>query len=297
VAISYRYHVGSFVVIFLALLLGILIGIGLTARPEEFDQKIADLKQEYADTVKAVKDRQEQVESLQGELRQSDLLTKEAVPAVTYSRLSRKRIAIILDHEFGRDPLPGNLRALLQQAGATLTSTTTVTRDFVTLPTSVRDRVAKRLLLYPPPGVHFRSLIAQSLARALARGKDPVINDLAASGLVRSSADSSYRVPVDAVLLVGGLGSPSDAAVERIDVPLIEEFTKLGVRVVGCEASTARVSCIPLYEAKAISTVDNADAPAGRLAVVLTLAGADGHFGEKETANRFLPPIPPAGGH
>lgn len=291
-AISYRYHVGSFVVILLALLLGILIGIGLTARPEEFDQRIADLKRQYADTVKAVEAREQEVESLHGELRQSELLAKEAVSALTHNRLSGKRVAIILDHEFGRDPLAGNLRALLQQAGATLTSTTTVTRSFVTLPVTVKEKVAKRLLLYPPPGVHFRSLIAQSLARDLARGRDPLINDLVAGGLLRSSADSSYRAPVDAVLLVGGLEAPSDAAVERIDVPLIEEFTKLGVRVVGCEASTAPVSCMPLYHAKVIPTVDNADSTAGRLAVVLALAGADGHFGVKGTADRFLPPIP-----
>jgi cell division protein FtsB len=296
VAISYRYHIGSFAVILLALLLGILIGIGLTARPEEFDQKIADLKRQYEDTVKAVTARQQEVESLQEELRQSELLTKEAVSAITYNRLSGKTIAIVLDHEFGHDPLPGNLRALLQQAGATLTSTTTVTRDFVTLPTSVRDRVAKRLLLYPPPGVHFRSLIAQALARELARGRDPLINDLVAGGLLRSGVDANYRTRVDAVLLVGGLQAASDAAVERVDVPLIEELTKSGVRVVGCEAHTAPVSCMPLYKAKAISTVDNADTPAGRLAVVLALAGAEGHFGAKETADRFLPPIPPAGG-
>jgi hypothetical protein len=291
VAISYRYHVGSFVVILLALLLGILIGIGLTARPEEFDQKIADLRQEYANTVRA---RQQDLETLQGELRQSELLNREAVAALVQNRLSGKRIAIVLDHEFGHDPLPGNLRALLQQSGATVTSTTTVTHEFVTLPTEVRERVAKQLLLYPPPGVHFRSLIAQSLAHDLAGRKDALTRKLLSEGLLRASADSNYRTSVDAVLVVGGLQAASDAAVERIDVPLIEELTRLGVRVVGCEAHTAAVSCIPLYEAKATATVDNADTSAGRLAVVLALAGAQGHFGVKETADRFLPPIPPA---
>jgi len=292
-AISYRYHVSSFVVILLALLLGILMGIGLTARPEEFDQKVADLKREYASTVAA---RQDELKATQEKLRQSELLNREAVSALVEGRLSGRKIAIILDHEFGHDSLPSNLRALLQEAGASLTSTTTLTRDFVTLPTAVRERVAKRLLLYPPPGVYFRSLLARSLARELAGGRDALINELVASGLLRSSADSDYRVRVDAVLLVGGLKAASDAAVERIDIPLIEELTKLGVRVVGCEGHAAPVSCVPLYRAKAIPTVDNADTPAGRLAVALALAGADGHFGVKETANRLLPPIPPAGG-
>jgi hypothetical protein len=38
--------------------------------------------------------------------------------------------------------------------------------------------------------------------------------------------------------------------------------------------------------------VDHADTPAGRLAIVLALTGADGNYGLKETADSFLPPIP-----
>jgi len=73
---------------------------------------------------------------------------------------------------------------------------------------------------------------------------------------------------------------------------MIEELTGLGVRVVGCEPRDAAISCIPLYKTKDIPTVDNADSLAGRLAIVLALAGADGHFGVKDTCDRFVPDIP-----
>jgi hypothetical protein len=288
--IDYRYHIGSFVAIFLALLLGILVGIGLAPNPDELDRAVADLKAEFREAREA---REEEVKDLQEANRAYETLAKEAVSGLIADRLSGLRVAIILDHEFGRDPLPDTLRALMKQAGAVLTSTTTITREFVTLPVPVRQKVAQRLTLYPPPGVHFRTLIARALAEDLSRARPDLIHDLQATGLLRSSADSDYRVPADAVLLVGGPGSSLEASPERIDLPMIEEFGRLGVRVVGCEPSNASVSCIPLYRAKGIPTVDNADTLPGQLAIVLALAGADGHFGVSSTADRLIPDIPP----
>lgn len=292
--IDYRYHIGSFVAIFLALLLGILVGIGLAPNPAELDQVVGQLKQQFRE---AQQSREAELEQLRQERAQYEALAKQILPITIANRLSGKRVAIILNHEFGNDPLPEHLRALLRQAGASLTATATITRDFATLPTPVRQRVARRLSLYPPPGVHFRSLIAEAWARDLAGGRAELVKELHQSGLVRSSADSDYRAPVDAVLLVGGPRNRGDAAPERVDVPLIAELTRLGVRVVGCEETTAPISSIPLYQSRGIPTVDNADTLPGRLAVVLALAGADGHFGVKDTADRLLPDLtspPPA---
>lgn len=287
--VDYRYHIGSFVAIFLALLLGILVGIGLAPSPEELNRVVSELKAEYREAREA---REEELKQLGEANRAHEALAKETISALVEGRLSGLRVAIVLDHDFGNDPLPDNLRALMQQSGAALTSTTAIARDFVTLPSEVRERVAERLTLYPPPGVHFRTVIAQALAKDLARGRPELVHELQSTGLVRSSADSNYGVPIDAVLIVGGPSSSLDASPERIDLPMIEEFVGLGLRVVGCEAREAAVSCIPLYKAKGIPTVDNVDTMAGRLAVVLTLAGANGHFGVKPTAERFVPDIP-----
>ncbi|UCC68218.1 MAG: copper transporter [Armatimonadota bacterium] len=292
--IDYRYHIGSFVAIFVALLLGILIGIGLSFSPEELARVQEELRADYQETREF---KQEELHALREANREYDSLARKTVPAIIGQRLSGRRVAIVLDHEFGRDPLPDNLRALLRQAGATVTSTTTITPDFVSLPTAVRQNVSERLSLYPPPGVHFRTIIAQSIAKDLAQGRPDLILDLYPSGLLRFTADSDYTLPPDAVVFVGGLNSPQDAAPERIDLPMIEELTGLGVRVVGCEARDASISCIPLYKTKDIATVDNADTPAGRLAIVLALAGADGHFGVKDTRDRFLPDISLEAGH
>ncbi len=288
--IDYRYHIGSFVAVFVALLLGILIGIGLAPSPEEFEDRVAMLKEEYRETRDY---RVEEIAGLEEENREYDMLTRETVSAVIKDRLADTRVAIVLGREFGQDPLPDNLRAALKQAGATVTSTTIITHDFITLPAEVRRKVSQRLTLYPPPGVHFRTLIAQRIAQDLAVGRADLILDLHAAGLLKSAADSDYTLRPDAALVVGGMGSPSAAAPERVDLPMIQELTSAGLRVVGAEPKTAEISVIPIYKAAGVPTVDHADTPAGRLAIVLALAGADGDYGLKETADdSFLPPIP-----
>ncbi len=287
--IDYRYHIGSFVAIFVALLLGILIGIGLAPSPDEVKKSVAALKEEYRKTREA---RAEEIKALEQTNREYDMLTRETVAAVIKDRLAKERVAIVLDREFGGDPLPDNLRAALKQAGAKVTSTTIITRDFITLPAEVRHKVSQQLTLYPPPGVHFRTLIARRIAKDLARGRPGLILELHTSGLLKSAADSDYSLRPSAVLMVGGMAAASGAAPERIDLPMIQELTSAGLRVVGAEAKAAEVSVIPIYKAAGVPTVDHADTPAGRLAIVLALAGADRHYGLKETADSFLPPVP-----
>ena len=53
-----------------------------------------------------------------------------------------------------------------------------------------------------------------------------------------------------------------------------------------CEAS-----CMPQYKACGITTVDDLDTAAGRLAAVLTLGGATGNFGNKDSADQLFPEI------
>ena len=291
--VDYRYHVGSFVAVFLALLVGILIGIGLAPNPEELNRVVAGLKADNQATRQA---KEAELQALREVNRESDILIKEALAGLVRDRLSGMRVAIVVDHEFDSDPFASSLRGLLKEAGANVISTTVFTSDFVALPPEVRHKVARRLSLYPPPGVYYRTLIAQAVARDLVRGRPALIQELHTMGLLRSSADSDYTLRPEAVLFVGGCNSPAEAALERIDLPMIRELVSLGLRVVGCEAREVAVSAMPLYRATGVATVDNADTPAGRLAVVLALAGAAGHFGVKETADRFLPEIVPSGG-
>jgi hypothetical protein len=290
VAIDYRYHFGSIVAIFVALLLGILVGIGLAPNPEEYNQKIADLKKEYQETRSY---RDEELKQAQVDKQESDTVAKEAVAAAVTGRLMGRRIALVLNHRYSRE-VADNLRALLTQAGATVTSTTTFTADFITMPEAVRTRVSQALLLYPPADTPFRTAVAQALARDLALGQAKLAPGLQEAGLIQSTPGSTYNSTISAVLFVGGMDAPTDAAPEQIDVPFLAELTRLNVRVVACEPKGVKLSSVPVYKAQKLTTVDDADTLAGRLALIYTLQGADGSFGVKSTADRLLPAIPGA---
>ncbi len=288
-AIDYRYHIGSFVAVFVALLLGILIGIGLAPNPEELSDQVAALTKDYEDTRHY---RDAEYEAVKGERDQFAEVARETASAAMAGRLTGQRVALILRPGVSHQ-LIDNLRAALAQAGASVTSTTTITRDFAAMPQSLRDRVCKQLLLYPPADAPIRPILARFIARDLFQGRPKLILALQSSGLLEATSGSLYDAHVGAVVLVGGKSAENDARPDNIDIPLIEELKRLGVRVVAAEESQVKSSCIPVYKGEDISTVDNIDTLAGQLALVLALQGASGHFGGKETADRLLPPLTP----
>jgi hypothetical protein len=78
----------------------------------------------------------------------------------------------------------------------------------------------------------------------------------------------------------------------RFEHAVVEGLRGAGVPIVGVEASETSPSQIPEYVNADLSTVDDVDQPAGRVALALALAGARGNFGYKETADAPLPPVP-----
>jgi len=91
------------------------------------------------------------------------------------------------------------------------------------------------------------------------------------------------------VVLVGGSRGEKDNCFRVLDLPLIRYFREHRIRVIGTEFSDAAHSYIRYYYNQRITTVDNVDTIPGITALVLALAGKDGHFGIKPTAERMLP--------
>lgn len=69
-----------------------------------------------------------------------------------------------------------------------------------------------------------------------------------------------------------------------------------GLRVVAAENREVLPSLVPVFRRLDLPSMDNADHPSGRVGVVLLLAGADGHYGIKSTAQAVIPPLLPAAG-
>jgi Copper transport outer membrane protein, MctB len=77
---------------------------------------------------------------------------------------------------------------------------------------------------------------------------------------------------------------------------LLDGIAAAGRSAVGVERTDAERSSIELFSSHDISTVDNVDLVAGRVALVSVLLGADGSFGVKDSADELLPDLISPGG-
>jgi hypothetical protein len=107
---------------------------------------------------------------------------------------------------------------------------------------------------------------------------------------------SSYNGAIerlDGLVLVRAPGSVDPSARSTNDAfenGLATGLGATGVPVVGVETSSTSPSQIPWYTQKSFASVDDLEDVAGSTALVYTLAGARGAFGQKPTAIAVLPP-------
>jgi hypothetical protein len=76
---------------------------------------------------------------------------------------------------------------------------------------------------------------------------------------------------------------------KQFEQGLVAGLREGGTTIVGIERSDTDPSQIPFFSKADLSSVDDVDAPQGRIALALALAGARGSFGFKKTADAPLP--------
>jgi hypothetical protein len=92
-------------------------------------------------------------------------------------------------------------------------------------------------------------------------------------------------------VVVARNAGPQQGDTARFLAGLYEGLASTGTPAVGVESSTEEPSAVKAFERAELSSVDDIDLPAGRLALALLLAGAEpGHYGVKD-ADDVLPPF------
>jgi len=70
---------------------------------------------------------------------------------------------------------------------------------------------------------------------------------------------------------------------------MLDELKKRTIAVVGVELTSTDPSQIPRYQSLKVSSADSVDKSGGRMALVFTLAGAEGNYGLKAGASKPVP--------
>lgn len=280
---SARYHATSLIAVFIALAVGVVIGAALGG--DTIDSTRKDLERSLTGNLE---DARERADELSGELGRANEFAGRVYPVLVRDQLRGRRIGLIA---FGE--LPGDVSDSIEEALAP-TGARLVGVGVVREPVDTRglvDDLAKTRFARIARDPDLQTAFGVGLGRQLVRGGtllDPV------RGHVFSRASGNFGA-LDGVIVVRDqpqeMGERQRATLGRIESGLLSGMTGTHTPAVGVESSTAEPSSISFFAGNDLASVDDVDQPAGRLATVFALLGAEGSFGVKGSADRLLPDL------
>jgi hypothetical protein len=285
-----RYHVASLAAVFLMLVVGILIGVGISGRGfvddaerKQLEGRIAGLE-EQVDAANANAD--------DFELRQqaAEDFVKSAYPALAAKRLDGKNLAILVLGPV--DPSVSAIeRAVEEDADGRVGRMRAL--ELPLRLEAVEAALSEKPELGGYVGDDQLGNLGRDLGRELAAGGETPLWDALESEIVEVR-EGGLAEPVDGVIVLR-TAEPQVAESSRFLAGLYQGLGSAGVPVVGVEPAQLEQSAIPVFQRYRLSTVDGVDTPVGALAMLLVLAELDaaGDYGVRDTADRILPPIEP----
>ncbi len=277
---SGRYHAASLAAVFIALAVGILIGIGLA--DDVVSSASEELETSLRSDLKAAEDR---ADESQTELDRSDRFSSQILPEVLAGRLNGRRVALVqlggADEELSsaaRDAVEtadGELAAVAQVA---------LPPDEEALLADLPPRLG-RLRRDPDAMAKLGEAIGTQLA-----GGGPVIEALTPDLFTKFSGNLRG---VDGIVVArtppDDLNQADRQATTDFESAVLDGIASSRAESVGAELTgTDPTTLGPLIDA-GIPTVDHLDLPAGEIGLVYALDGVAGNYGIKAEAGSYLP--------
>jgi hypothetical protein len=280
---SARYHATSLIAVFLSLAIGILIGAefggdALTNTRKNLEHSL----------VGNLQDARSKADELSGQLGRSNEFADRVYPVLARERLEGKRIAIV-----ALGGLPSEDTTAVEDAlgptGAKLVGVGVV-REPVDLNGLAGD-LAKTRFADVRRNPDTLTALGVGLGRQLVRGGTlPEV----VRGHLFSRASGSFGA-LDGVIVVRNqpqdLGPVQKTTAGTFEAGLMSGITATRTPAVGIETSTVEPSSISFFQANDLSSVDDVEMTAGKLALVFGMLGAEGSFGVKSSADRLLPDL------
>ena len=282
-----RYHVASLAAVFLALVIGILVGVGIADRGLVDKAKKNLLEQEVASLRNQLDQASKRSALSAREQAAAQSYINETYPVLVRNRLRGHRIAVVF---VGK--VDGGLLSTIERS-LTDSGATQVRLRALKMPIDARQLDAKLAAQVGDQeyiGKAKLERLGKALGEELVSGGDtPLWNTLTDSLVEERAGGSKQRV--DGVVVARTVPPQRDGT-SRFLFGLYQGLSSAGLPAVGVEASDAAKSAVAVYRSAGLSSVDDIDKPAGRLALVLLLSGASGgQYGVKPSADDALPPF------
>jgi copper transport outer membrane protein MctB len=280
--LDFRYHVTSLAAVFFALIIGIVVGVGISGRGFVDKSERHKLESRIDRLQTSVDELSAENGALRDQQQAGTSFMSDAYPVLMNDRLNGKRIAVVAVGSSG-----GASRSDAEQSLSDADATVARYR-VLKLPPAAKPvlRAAARV-----PGYAALQDIGRELGQEWVTGGKTPIADAVSPVLVAEQRGTGGR-PVDGVVVVQS-GHPRSEAARRLLDGLYAGLGTSGVPVVAVEKSNDEESTVPAFrDYPGFSTVDDIDTPSGRLALALLLGGAEqGNYGVKPNVDAPLPKI------
>lgn len=276
-----RYHITSLVAVFLALAIGIILGTVIVDKGILVEQQTSLVERLEKDFERL---RTENAK-LSTDLRRDEQFAKESFFPLIKDRLAGQSVAVVITSPID-NALKRSISEAMQKSGATF-SLMTLNLPWKVDDKAVQDRVQPHILPVQGSTLQERLLFRVADHYSAPPGDNKVLLDFAAAGLL--SIDVLQAVQPTSMMIVGG--SDGENMVKEVDRVLIERLKANKIRTVGVETRSRKISYMNAYQRSGIPTVDNIDERIGQVSAVYALAGVNGNFGIKPTANQLIPAL------
>lgn len=279
-----RYHVASLAAVFVALLIGILVGVAMSGKVDDAEkQKLKSDVSGLQAQLEAVSDGRSKGTRERTALR---AFIKKAYPMLIADRLRGKQVAVLFV-----GPVDANVDNEIERAVTDAGGSPPVRIRALKVPldtTRIDPRLDGDLAQYKGAGLED---LGREFARELVDGGDTPAWDALTQQFVEEKV-GSLRKPVDGVIVARTV-KPQGGRTATFLSGFYKGLGDVNVPTIGVEPSGVSQSAVPTWSDAGLSTVDDIDTPAGRLALALLLAGGSiGNYGLKANADDgIVPPL------
>jgi Copper transport outer membrane protein, MctB len=283
-----RYHVVSLAAVFIALVIGILVGAALASHGLGNTER-KRLEEDLRRAESRVDILNAQVDALNDGRAADAAFVDGTYESVMANRLKGKKIAVLFVGSSDDKHRSQVVRALADaNAGAPLRL------RFIKVPidpASLARRLAKRPFLAAYSGRDQLSNLGRALGEEFAAGTDTPLWNALQNVIVEEKLGPSKQ-PADGVVIVR-TAPPQQGPTALFLKGLYAGVADVGIPVVGIERSDDDGSAIKAFQNAGLSTVDDIDGRVGKLALVALLSDPmlNGNYGTKKSAKAQLPPI------
>ena len=284
-----RYHVASLAAVFVAIVLGIVVGVGLSgkgfvsdAERENLQARIDELRVERDDAVALAQDARRQGEGL-------DSYARSTYDELVDGRLDGMSIGVVFVGSVDQG-VAGSVRRAVADGGGRVAMLRALRVPLD--PESIDAALGSEPETQDLAGPDRRERLGRALAREIvAAGPNPVLD--AVSRVLIEEQSGKASAALDAVV-VARSAAPQQGGTQDFLAGLYSGLAAAPLPTVGVEKTDARTSAVPAFHLRGLSTVDRVDTAVGQVALVFLLAGArPGSYGIDQDAADGVLPLPP----